>query len=174
MKAILIKIFVSIGRFLLERRNRLALYLLVISIMAFWDYRQIDYSRRTYTFFSTLEDNLFIEERMLPNTEDRETEIRWYIEEALYGPATHGLEPLFPRETRLNSYMLRDAVVYADFTESALLPIPGNGDVYRSFLSLNEGIRRNFPYIEDVKLFIGGNEVFFELFSGFFTNSADN
>ena len=164
MKEILLKILVSTGRFLLERRNRLTLYLLAIAIISFWDYSQIDYSRRTYIFYTSLEDSIFIEERMLPNTEDQETEIRWYIEEALFGPASHGLEPLFPRETRLHSFMLRDAVVYANFTESALLPIPGNGDVQRSFLSLNEGIRRNFPYVKDVKLFIGGIEVFFKLF----------
>jgi hypothetical protein len=64
--------------------------------------------------------------------------------------------------------------VYADLSESAALPFSETGDVFWSLLTLNEGIRRNFPYIKNVKLFIGGNEVFFKEFYGIFENSADN
>jgi hypothetical protein len=70
--------------------------------------------------------------------------------------------------------MYRESVVYADLTESAALPIPAGRDVYRSFLTLNEGLRRNVPNIKDVRIFIGGNEVFFNEFRVIFTNSADN
>ena len=97
-----------------------------------------------------------------------------YLDEVLLGPVSHGLDPLFPRETRLHSFMLREGVAYANLTEAAALPLQGSGDVFRSLLTLNEGLRRNFSYVRDVKLFIGGNEVFFEEFRGFFGNFADN
>jgi hypothetical protein len=120
-----------------------------------------------------MEGKTVVEERMLSRSGDRETDIRRYIEEALLGAVTPGSRPLFPRETRLNAFMYRDEVVYSDLTEPAALPAEG-GDVFKSLLTLNEGIRRNFPYIKNVKLFIGGNEVFFEEFNRIFANSADN
>ena len=70
--------------------------------------------------------------------------------------------------------MLRDGTVYANLTEEAVFPPPGSMDVFNNLLTLNEGIRRNFSYVKDVRLFIGGNETFFKEFSEFFANSADN
>jgi hypothetical protein len=70
--------------------------------------------------------------------------------------------------------MYRQGVFYANLTESAALPPREGGDVFRSLLTLNEGIRRNFSFINDVKLFIGGNEVFLKEFSEIFADSADN
>jgi len=148
------------------------LLLVLLGLAALVDFNRLGLARRTFVFYSEIEGNTVVEERMLRSSGDRETDIRRYVDEALLGPVTPGLAPLFPRETRLNSFMYRDDVVYSDLTEPAALPIEG-GDVYRSFLTLNEGIRRNFPYIKNVKLFIGGNEVFFEEFHGIFTNSAD-
>ena len=152
----------------------ICLFLLVLlGLAALADYFRLGLARRTFVFYSELEGNTVVEDRMLHRSGDRETDIRRYIDEALLGPVTPGSEPLFPRETRLNSFMYRDEVVYSDLTVSAALP-SGGGDVFRSLLTLNEGIRRNFPYIKNVKLFIGGNEVFFEEFRGIFANSADN
>jgi hypothetical protein len=105
---------------------------------------------------------------------DRGADIRRYVEEALLGPASPDLAPLFARGSKLHSFMFRDSVVYADLTETAALPVDGVTDVFRSLLTLNEGIRRNFPYVKDVQLFIGGNEVFFEEFRVFFAKPADN
>ena len=111
---------------------------------------------------------------MLRRSGDRETDIHRYVDEVLLGPVLPNLEPLFPRGTRLESFMYRDSVVYADLSEPAALPLPGGRDVFLSLLTLNEGIRRNFSWVKDVKIFIGGNEVFFEEFRVFFANSADN
>jgi len=158
----------------IEGRRILCLSLLVLlGLAVLADYYRLGLARRTFVFYSEIEGNTVVEDRMLRRSGDRETDMRRYVDEALLGPVTPGSEPLFPRETRLNSFMYRDEVVYSDLTESAALPF-GGGDVYRSLLTLNEGIRRNFPYIKNVKLFIGGNEVFFEEFRGVFRNPADN
>jgi hypothetical protein len=145
----------------------------LLGLIALANFFRLLLARRTFVFYSEMEGKIVVEERMLRRSGDRETDIRRYIDEALLGPVTPGSEPLFPRETRLASFMYRDEVVYSDLTEPAALP-SGGGDVFRSLLTLNEGIRRNFPYIKNVKLFIGGNEVFFEEFNGIFVNSADN
>ena len=154
--------------------------LLLLGLTALMSFLRTGLARRTFVFYTEKEGKTVVEERMLSRSGDRETDIRRYVDEALLGPLTPGAAPLFPRETRLHSFMYRDEVVYSDLTEPAALPFGDGGaggdggDVFRSLLTLNEGIRRNFPYIKNVKLFIGGNEVFFEEFHGIFGNSADN
>ena len=184
------KIFYSISKFLGSRKKRRIFYLVVICLVALGEFLFSGLVRRTFVFYSFIKGNTVVEDRMLRRSSDRETDIRRYVEEALLGPVSPDLAPLFPRETRLYSFMYREGLVYADLSESAALPfqdteseygrsagrgpVPEGGEVFRSLLNLNEGIRRNFPYVKDVKLFIGGNEVFFEEFRGIFVNSADN
>jgi hypothetical protein len=156
------------------KRIILLSFLVLLGLIALLDFFRLGLARRTYVFYSELEGNAVVENRMLRRSGDRETDIRRYIDDALLGPVTPGSEPLFPRETRLHSFMYRDDVVYSDLTESAALPFSDRGSVFISLLTLNNGIRRNFPYIKNVKLFIGGNEVFFEEFRKIFMNAADN
>ena len=174
MNWILANIISPAGAFLRIKKNRRGLYLLTLSLFALIEYAGSGLSRKTFVFFSTLEGDTVVEERMLHRSSDPETNVRRYLDQVLLGAVSPGLNPLFPRDTRLNSFMLRDNVVYADLTESAILPPGGSGNVFLSLLTLNEGIRRNFSYVKDVKIFIGGYEVFFQEFSRIFTNSADN
>ena len=159
---------------IMVKRLRRLFYLVVISLLALGDFNRLGLARRTFVFYPEMEGKIVVEDRRLRWSDDRETDIRRYVDDALLGPVSHGYKPLFPRETRLNSLMFRDGVVYADLSESAALPYNEGGDVFRNLLTLNKGIRRNFPYTKNVKLFIGGNEVFFEEFRGVFTKSADN
>ena len=101
---------------------------------------------------------------MLPRLSSQELEIRRYVEETLLGPVSPETSPLFFRDTRLRSLLYRDGVVYADLSEPAALPpledIPlQEGGVSRSLYTLDEGIRRNFPVVQEVKLFINGHRV---------------
>jgi len=160
--------------FLGKTKNRRLVYLLVISLFALGDFLYSGLARRTFVFYSNIGDNIVVEDRMLRRSGDRETDIRRYVNDVLLGPASPRSNPLFPRETRLSSFMYRDGVVYVDFTEPAALPVSRVGGVFRSLLTLNEGIRRNFSSVKDVRLFIGGNAVFFEEFRKIFANSADN
>ncbi|MDR2494729.1 MAG: GerMN domain-containing protein [Spirochaetaceae bacterium] len=99
---------------------------------------------------------------MLPRLSSEELSVRRYVEETLLGPASPRTAPLFPRETRLRSLLYRDGVVYADLSERAALPPledrpPREGEVFRSLRALDRGIRRNFPQVKDVRLFINGH-----------------
>ena len=190
--AVLKKILERLKVFLSVKRNRRLLYLVVIGLIALGDFLFSGLVRRTFVFYSYIGENTVVEDRLLHRSYNRETDIRRYVDEALLGPISPEVEPLFPRETRLNSFMYRGDVVYADLSEAAALPLsdtgtevnepadqeppplPQGGDVFRSLLTLNEGIRRNFSFVKDVRLFIGGNEVFFKEFRGFFADPADN
>jgi hypothetical protein len=163
----------SRGQFLGEKRNRYACYLLLIGSIALGEFFISGLVRRTFVFYANIEGSTVVEDRMLRRSSSRETDINRYVDEVLLGPVSPDSAPLFPRETRLESFMYREGVVYVNLSEAALFP-PEGGDLFRNFLTFNEGIRRNFPFVRDVKIFIGGNEVFFSEFRGIFTDLADN
>ena len=157
-----------------KKRNRRIFYLLVICLAALGDFLFLGLARRTFIFYSNREGNVVVEDRMLSRSGEQETDMRRYVEEVLLGPISPDSAPLFPRGTRLQSLMYREGIVYANLSESAALALLVGGDTFRSLVTLKEGLRRNFSHVKEVRLFIEGNEVFFEEFRGFLGISADN
>jgi hypothetical protein len=137
--------------------------------------------RRTFAFYTVDGAVTIVESRMLRvlgnlpvsgnspvsgnrRSLSREVNIVRYVEEALLGPVSPNSLPLFPNETRLLSLMYRDGVVYTDLSESAALPpiegSPQGGGVLTNFKTLHAGIRRNFPFVRDVRFFIAGKAAY--------------
>lgn len=150
--------------------------MLLICLIAYAEYAVLGLVRRTFVFYSALEGETIVEDRMFHSSLSRETDIRRYVEEVLLGPVSPEAAPLFPRQTKLVSLIYRESVVYADFSGNSALPesFPSENGVFLGFLTLYEGIIRNFPYVKNVKLFIGGNEIFFTEFYAIFQEHADN
>ena len=165
--------FNALLRFFGTALNRRLMYLLLIILIALLEFLFAGQARRTFVFRTALDGKTVVEDRMLPRSASPEEDIRRYVEDALLGPVSPDSLPLFPRETRLVSLMLRNGAVYAAFSEDAALPVEG-GDVFEGFLTLNQGIRRNFAPVKEVKFFIEGNEIFFDEFTRFFDKPADN
>jgi spore germination protein GerM len=150
------------------RQIRRFFYLVVLAIFAFFEMGRSGLSRRTFEFFTYDTNNSVVEDRMLRKTSSIETDIKSYLEELILGPVSLDFAPLVTKGTKLRSFMYRDRTVYADFSKEAVLPVQGGKPLFDSFLTLNQGIRRNFEDVSDVKLFVNGNEVFFGEFSKFF------
>jgi hypothetical protein len=165
-------IFFSIGRFFKRRGVGPLAFLLLVSLFALEDFLYSGYVRRTFVFYFVTDRSIIVEDRMLRRSESREEDITWYVEEFLLGPESPDLAPPFSKETRLHSLLYRDGVVYADLSESAVLPFaergfPASGQgVFEGFETLYQGIRRNFPYVRDVRLFAGGNRAFAGVLGG--------
>ena len=169
------KVLSPIGTFFRNKRNRRCLYLFVLCLVALGDFLHSGLVRRTFVFYAIRGAEVSVEERFLRRSGDRETDIRRYVEQLLLGPKAQELSALpFYRGTRVQSLLYRDGLVFVDLTETAVLPPPDGGSVFHSLLTLNKGIRRNFSFVKDVRLFIGGNQVFFEEFREIFANLADN
>lgn len=149
--------------FFADTRRRRLFYLVFLGIFALADFFVSGLVRRTFVFYS-INKGTIVEERLLARSPSPETAVRRYIEEALLGPVSLDTAPLFDRETRLESLLYRDGAVYADLSGIAALPLPEGGSVPEGLSVLRGGILRNFPRVKDVKLFIGGNETFFENF----------
>ncbi|MDR2471871.1 MAG: GerMN domain-containing protein [Treponema sp.] len=150
------------------RQIRRLAYLAALLAFAFFELARSALARRTFEFSTFDGGRPMVEDRMLYKTASRELNIRSYVEELILGPVSLDLAPLVTKGTGLRSFMFRDGTVYADFSGEAILEVPGGRPLYDSFLTLNRGIRRNFPFVSGVKLFVGGNEVFFDEFSKIF------
>ncbi|GHV71689.1 hypothetical protein AGMMS49928_24640 [Spirochaetia bacterium] len=159
MKTLLKKLWDLLKSFFRDKRRRRLVYLALLLIFALVEFAFLGLVRRTFVFYSGMDGSTTVEDRMLPRSASRELDITRYVEEALLGPVSPDSAPLFFPEARLVSLLYRDGVVYADLSETAALPPPGEGDLFLNLLTLRQGIRRNFSYIKEVKLFISGHEM---------------
>jgi hypothetical protein len=134
-------------------------YVACLGIFTFQEYLNTGFLRRTFVFYTIKDETPVVEDRMLPRIPVQERELTRYVEEALLGPVTPETAPLFFRETLLRSLLYRDGTVYVDLSEAAALPPledvpPKEGEIFQRLRTLSEGIRRNFPAVLEVKLFI--------------------
>ncbi|MHB9291084.1 hypothetical protein Holit_00156 [Hollandina sp. SP2] len=149
------------GSFKVKSYIRRLVYLFLLGIFTGIQFRQMNQVRRTFIFYTLADGKPVVENRMLSRSPSEEIALRRYVEEALLGPIIPDSLPLFPRETRLRSLLYRDTMVYIDLSESAALPPleAPRRDIFSGLDTLQQGIQRNFPSIQGVKLFIYGHEV---------------
>jgi hypothetical protein len=156
-----------------QKACRRFLYLCLLGILAFAEFRILGLVRRTFVFYSVDSRIPVVEDRMVSQTGSRENDVAYYVEEALLGPISLDSSLLFPRGTRLESLLFRDGVIYADLSESAALPPLEGTDVFEGLYTLYGGIKRNFPFVKEVRLFIAGHEAYSEKFREIFAGIAD-
>jgi hypothetical protein len=173
MKAFLSAVKRAAAHFLRKKTRRRLVWLCVLLIPACADFLLSGLARRTFVFYSIDNHAPLVEDRMIPRTGSRERDITRYVEEALLGPVSLDSAPLFPKGTRLESLLCRDGVVYADLSELAALAEPEGPGVFVALQTLCNGVKRNFSYVRDVRLFIAGHEAYSEKFSELFGAYAD-
>jgi hypothetical protein len=153
----------ALGRFSIPKSGLFLLALLILAIAALIDFFTLGLARRTFLFYNIDSGVVIVENRLLPVSRGaRELDITRYVEEALLGPVSSNTMPLFPRETRLRSLLYRNGTVYLDLSEEAALPPPEGGEVFLNMKTLYAGIRRNFPYIRELRFFIAGKAAYAE------------
>jgi len=152
----------SIADFFSFTVKRRLFFIAVLALTALTEFLVLGLARRTFIFYTVNDGGIVVEDRMLKRSKSREGDIICYTEEMLLGPVTPDLLPLFPRETRLESLLYRDGVVFADFSADAALPPIEGGKTINNFRTFYDGILRNFPYVKDVRFFIEGNAVSYE------------
>jgi hypothetical protein len=163
----------GVSRFPVPKSWFLPLALLFLAIAALIDFFTLGLARRTFMFYDIDSGIVIVENRLLPVSRGeimasygslrfspRELDITRYVEEALLGPVSSNSMPLFPRETSLRSLLYRSGVVYLDLSEEAVLPPPEGGEVFMNMKTLYAGIRRNFPFVRDVRFFIAGRAAY--------------
>jgi hypothetical protein len=156
----------GIVRFFRKNYCRRFMYLLLLGIPVLFEFLSGTFVRRTFVFYVRNTGKAEVENRLLPFMPSQELSLRQYVEEALLGPVSPEADPLFLRGTTLRSLLYRDGIVYADLSLSAALPYSAGTDAFRGLYVLHRGIRRNFGFVKDVRLFIEGKEAYYERFRG--------
>jgi hypothetical protein len=165
MSAFFNSILRPVIEFLSSSKKRRLLLVGVLALIALCEFFILGLARRTFVFYTINDGEIVVEDRMLKYSRSREVDIIRYTEETLLGPGSPDLLPLFPGEARLKSLIFRDGKVYADFSEEAALPPVEGGSTLENFLTLHDGILRNFSYVKNVRFFIEGRAIFIEEFA---------
>ena len=176
MNGFLLTIIRNVTDFLASRMKSRALMIAILAVVALSEFLIMGLARRTFVFYTISDGEIVVEDRMLKRSPSREVDINRYIEEALLGPVSPDLMPIFPRETRLISLLYRDGVVFVDFSADAALPPEEGGEALDNFKTLYDGILRNFSYVKDVRFFIDGSAAYAREFPqkwGFQGNFSD-
>ena len=152
-------------------KKRLFSALLVLPvIVAVIEFSISGLARKTFVFYDidsgavSVEDRVIRASREKPDSLAREIDLTKYTEEALLGPVSPNSLPLFPRETTLRSLLYRDGTVYVDLSEEASLPPAEGGEVFTNLKTLRDGIKRNFPFVGEIRFFIAGKAAYWDEF----------
>ena len=120
---------------------------------------EIKSTRRVFIFQSLDDDENHIEIRYLPKVE-KEKRLRQYIDDLILGPIHDRYKPLFQNGTKVNFCFVRDNVLYLDLSEEALLQQGISSDTIDAVELLKLNITKNFRSIDNVILFMMGQEVY--------------
>ena len=110
--------------------------------------------------FQSLDDNkTHFEIRYLPKV-SKEERVKQYIDDLLLGPINDRYRPLFAIGTKINSCFIRDKILYIDLSGEAVLQNGISSDTKTAVELLKLNITKNFGGIDDVILFMMGQEVY--------------
>lgn len=143
------------GRILIIRRSA---YLLALALFALGDFILTPRSARTFEFVSLLDDRPTVERRFVPRRFGLEASLETYVAEYLLGPTVVESAYLFLKGSRVESVLVRDGVAHIGISQDAAFPSEPGLDVRDSMNILISGIRRNFPNLKRVMVYIGGFE----------------
>lgn len=153
----------DLTRYWFSRLARLWLFLiafaLLASVLAFFF---LPYPRTRYylEFPDALTNKLRGEIRYSPFHANREKAAEALCREILVGPENLKSRPLFSKDTRLRSVMLRGGTLFVDLSDDLALVDPP-GDSYRDSLAETKKlIKKNMIGIRKVVLTVDGNETY--------------
>ncbi|HCM27353.1 MAG: hypothetical protein A2Z99_13750 [Treponema sp. GWB1_62_6] len=156
------RLLLFIQRFFRKPQNRRLSALVALGLVALADAALSGTARRTFVFHRLHNGRPAVEMRMLHIPKGLEARIAQYVEETLLGPGAEGSGRLFDKEASLEFLMVRDAVAYVDLSPEAALPAGTEKAVRRPLRILRDGMLRNFPALDKVVFFIGGQEPYID------------
>ncbi len=116
--------------------------------------------RYTFVFPSVEKGEFIVETRRLEKS--FKSPVEYYIDELMLGPQTERCRFIFPKETEVNSVMVKNKVLYINFskkivnpeTEGKMLPVRQAIELFKN------NVLRNFPSINTVEVFVEGNPAY--------------
>jgi hypothetical protein len=115
---------------------------------------------RRVIFFPQVNTGKFVAEvRYLPPEGSEAGDIRLLLEEILLGPSNFGNDALFSAATRLDSAMLEKNTLYIGFSKGIWQIRAGLFRPRERLQAVADALYFNFPWLENIRIFIDGNEL---------------
>jgi hypothetical protein len=119
--------------------------------------------RRSVFYFQDAENGKIRSEiRYLPNVKGKDGKITLFASEALLGPETPLLKPLFNPGTKIVDCFVRKGSAYINLSSAALLPGTGVTDSRTASTLFKKNVCTNFGSVDKIYLYVDGIEVYGE------------
>ena len=118
-----------------------------------------DASRRIFIFPSADTGEFIVEYRNL-NKNSIQGPINFYIDELLLGSTVERTKTLFTPGTKVLSCFQRDHVLYLNLSSDLINMGEGVIDIKSGMDLLEKNIKKNFPKIHEVEIFVNGKMAF--------------
>lgn len=115
--------------------------------------------RRTFIFPSADEGKYVVEYRNL-SKKSAQGDVQYFIDELLLGSSLARTKKLFTPGTTVESCFERNGVLYLNLTDNLLQMGNGVIEIKEGAELLEENVKRNFPKIDNIELFVGGKYAF--------------
>lgn len=117
-------------------------------------------TRRTFVFPSVESGVRIIETRIIPDS--YLDPVEYYINELLLGPQSERTRNIFADGTKVLSFIRKNKTIYIDLSKDMINPATENQSIpiREGITLLKENIRRNFPGITSIEVFVEGNPVY--------------
>ncbi len=160
MKNFMAPMLIRLRNWLRFKVNRRLTYGGLLILIALIEALASSSRRQTFLFFAVRDRKPTVEERLVSQVGSLETRIGRYVEETLLGPSSVENYPLFSRDTQVVSLLVRKDIAYVDLSVDGVFTPDPAVDLRSSVAVLRQGILRNFPFLQDARIFIAGKEPF--------------
>lgn len=114
-------------------------------------------SRRVFYFENRATGKIATEIRYLKRN-SAQGKYTYFIDELLLGPVDVNLNPIFSHGTKVDFCFLRGSTLYVNLTKEAVYENNGALPVKTACKILEKNVKKNFPSIKTVALYIDNNE----------------
>lgn len=130
--------------------------ILILSLVFFFVF-EFNEVKRVFFFPNDVTGDLNGEVRKLHRSKEDEENITLFVKEIILGPGRFENKPIIPRNTTLNTVILRDNKLYLDFRENIFFPQGrSHEEIEKIEKVLRESIKFNFPFIDTITITING------------------
>lgn len=117
--------------------------------------------RRTFVFQSSDSDKFRLENRYVP-VNPPQGKYQYYIDELLLGPISEHCNRIFNAGTKVISCSKKNSVLYVNLSKELLQADAFNADFKKQIELFTMNVKKNFPAIKTVEIFIEGRVPFAE------------
>ena len=135
----------------------IALGLLILSAAL---YAKKGYGNKYVFIFPSVDEGKYVLETRYLKENPNKDEIAYFADELILGSGLERTKYLFTPGSKINSCFARNKIVYIDLSADIIYMGHNVISIREGIDLLKENIKKNFPHIDDVQVFVDGKYAF--------------